>query len=88
VKETDRIRTTAALVNALGGHAEELEDGLRIVGVGRLFGAECDSGGDHRIAMAAAVAGLVAEGETRVLNAECIATSFPGFAELMEGLHA
>jgi len=88
VKETDRIRTTAALVNALGGHAEELEDGLRIVGVGRLFGTECDSGGDHRIAMAAAVAGLVAEGETRVLNAECIATSFPGFAELMEGLHA
>ncbi|MGC8835298.1 MAG: 3-phosphoshikimate 1-carboxyvinyltransferase, partial [Armatimonadota bacterium] len=86
VKETDRLRTTVEMIRALGGEAEETEDGLRVHGTGRLKGGECDSYGDHRIAMSAAVAGLAADSETRVLNTECIATSFPGFGEMLRDL--
>ncbi|MBX6394338.1 MAG: 3-phosphoshikimate 1-carboxyvinyltransferase, partial [Alicyclobacillaceae bacterium] len=66
VKETDRIQTIAAELRKFGVHVKELEDGLVIEGGGKLRGARCHSHGDHRIAMAMAVAGLAAQGETVV----------------------
>ena len=63
----------------MGAAVEELEDGLIITGPVRLRGADIDSEDDHRIAMAMAVAGLVADGSTRIHDAQCAAVSFPGF---------
>ncbi|MGD9028701.1 MAG: 3-phosphoshikimate 1-carboxyvinyltransferase, partial [Anaerolineae bacterium] len=63
-------------------------DGFLVTGPTRLRGAVVDSHGDHRIAMALAVAGLVAKGETVVENAGCIADSFPGFERTMRGIGA
>lgn len=63
----------------MGAVVEEYEDGLEVEG-GPLRGAELDSYGDHRIAMACAIAGLFAEGETRIANTACVQTSYPGFA--------
>ncbi len=83
VKESDRIAALARELGRLGAAVEELPDGLRIRGGRPLRGAECDSGGDHRLAMALAVAGLVAEGETVVADAACAAVSFPGFWEVL-----
>ena len=65
---------------------EELPDGLLIRGGSVLKGCLCESQGDHRIAMAAAIAGLLAEGKTVVRGAECIDVSFPGFSEILAGL--
>ncbi len=79
VKETDRISAVVENLRAMGGEVTEYDDGVRVVGGQRLRGARVDSFGDHRIAMAFAVAGLFAEGETIIENAECIATSYPGF---------
>lgn len=81
VKESDRIATMAEGLRALGIVVEETPDGLAIEG-GRLRGGEIDSRGDHRIAMAFAVAGQVAEGEVRIRDVENVGTSFPGFEEL------
>jgi 3-phosphoshikimate 1-carboxyvinyltransferase len=78
VKETDRIATTVANLRAMKVEVEEYEDGLEVVG-GPLSGAEIDSFGDHRIAMAFAIAGLFAAGETRVRHTACVQTSYPGF---------
>jgi 3-phosphoshikimate 1-carboxyvinyltransferase len=87
VKESNRIATTARELRKLGAEVEELEDGLRIVGKTPLKGgAVIDTYHDHRIAMAMAVAGLVASGETVVRDWEAVDVSFPGFAELMETL--
>jgi 3-phosphoshikimate 1-carboxyvinyltransferase len=75
----------------MGVEADETEDGMVISGRGpgwRMSPARVDAGGDHRIAMAALVAGLVGRGETVVDGADAIATSFPGFADLLEGLRA
>jgi 3-phosphoshikimate 1-carboxyvinyltransferase len=88
VKETDRIAATAAGLGALGAHVEPLPDGFIIEGPTRLRGAVVDSCGDHRLAMALAVAGLIAEGQTVVEHAECITDSFPGFVELMRSMGA
>jgi 3-phosphoshikimate 1-carboxyvinyltransferase len=79
VKESDRIRATAGELRRLGARIEELPDGMVIHGVGRLRGATCGSHGDHRLAMALAVAGLLAAGETTVRGAEAVAVSYPGF---------
>lgn len=79
VKETDRIATIVAELRVLGARIESLPDGFIIEGPTPLCGAVVDSHGDHRLAMALAVAGLVATGETLVQNAGCIADSFPGF---------
>jgi len=79
VKETDRITTIVAGLRALGARIESLPDGFIIEGPAPLGGAAVDSHGDHRLAMALAVAGLVATGETFVQDAGCIADSFPGF---------
>ena len=86
VKESDRISAIAANLRALGAQVEEREDGLKIPGGQKLRGAEIDSYGDHRIAMAFAVAALRAEGETRIRQADAARISFPGFFEALEGL--
>jgi len=79
VKESDRIAAMAAGLRAMGATIEEREDGWAIEGPVRLRGAAVESQGDHRVAMALAVAGLLAEGETQVAGAECVGVSYPGF---------
>jgi 3-phosphoshikimate 1-carboxyvinyltransferase len=81
VKESDRIAVMAAGLTALGIEAVERPDGIVIPG-GTLAGGEVDSHGDHRIAMAFAVAGLQAEGSIRIRDCTNVATSFPGFVAL------
>jgi 3-phosphoshikimate 1-carboxyvinyltransferase len=88
VKESDRIANTAAELRKLGAEIEARPDGFVVRGPSALLGAEVDSHGDHRLAMTLAVAGLLAAGETRVRDAECIADSFPGFAEALRQLGA
>jgi len=85
VKESDRIATVAAGLKALGVTVEEHADGMTITGVdaaggGRFPGGVVHSGGDHRIAMAFAMAALAAAGEVTVTDCGNVATSFPGFA--------
>lgn len=84
VKESDRIATTAMNLKAMGATVEEFDDGLRVSGRARLQGAKIDPRGDHRIAMAFAVAGLLAEGETEIADSQCVAVSFPEFFDLLE----
>jgi 3-phosphoshikimate 1-carboxyvinyltransferase len=78
-KESDRIAAIAGGVNALGGRIEERPDGFVVEGGRPLRGARLSGGGDHRLAMAWAVAGLVVDGETTVEDAEAVAVSYPGF---------
>ena len=85
-KESDRIAATVHNLRAMGAEVEEFTDGLRVRGAAQLRGAEIDPRGDHRIAMAFAVAGLIAEGETEIKDAECVAVSFPEFFELLESV--
>jgi 3-phosphoshikimate 1-carboxyvinyltransferase len=83
-KESDRITCVATNLLAMGGHVKELPDGMEIEGGTPLHGARVTSYGDHRIAMAFAIAGLFADGETIVEDVNCVATSYPGFdAHLM-----
>ncbi len=84
VKESDRIRTIAVQLGRMGVRIEELKDGLIIHGGHVLRGAACQSYGDHRVAMALTVAGLTAEGETTILDAGPIRTSFPEFVEVLQ----
>jgi 3-phosphoshikimate 1-carboxyvinyltransferase len=84
VKESDRIALVAANLRAMGAEVTEFEDGLDVPGGQTLHGAQIDSGGDHRIAMAFSVAALRAEGETRILGAESAAISFPEFFDLLD----
>lgn len=86
VKESDRIKTTAGELKKMGAHIEEKEDGLVIEGGHPLKGAVCESHGDHRIAMSLAVAALASEGETTVLDCDCIGTSFPGFYTILKDI--
>jgi 3-phosphoshikimate 1-carboxyvinyltransferase len=79
IKESDRIRTVARGIRALGGEIEEKEDGFSISGPQRLTGGRVDSAGDHRIAMAFSIAGLIANGTTEIPGADCASVSFPGF---------
>ncbi len=81
VKESDRLSTMARNLSAMGARAQERDDGIEIVG-GPLRGASVDSAGDHRVAMAMSMAGLVADGETVVRGCDNVGTSFPGFAQL------
>lgn len=85
-KETDRIKSMALELGRMGAQIAETKDGLIIEGPVRLKGAVCNSHGDHRIAMALAVAGMVADGETVIQNSECVDISFPGFFETVRGL--
>jgi 3-phosphoshikimate 1-carboxyvinyltransferase len=84
VKETDRIAAIAHNLRAMGAQVIELNDGLEIHGRGSLRGARVASFGDHRIAMAFAVAGLFADGETIVQDAQCVHESYPEFAKALE----
>ena len=81
MKETDRIAAIAHNLRSMGAQVVELEDGLEIHGRAPLHGARLSSFGDHRIAMAFAVAGMFAEGETVIQDVDCVATSYPGFRE-------
>lgn len=87
VKESDRIAAMAQGLTALGIEVEELPDGARITG-GKFRGGTVDSFGDHRIAMAFAVAGTVADGPVRINDVASVATSFPGFERLLRELGA
>jgi 3-phosphoshikimate 1-carboxyvinyltransferase len=84
VKESDRIAALTEGLSALGAAIEERPDGFVVRGGGRLRGARVRSHGDHRIAMALAVAALAAEGESFVEDAECASVSFPEFFSLLE----
>lgn len=83
VKETDRIKALSINLAKLGAKVKEVPDGLIIQGGSPLRGNEVDSFGDHRLAMAMVVAGLVSPGETKVLNTDCINISFPGFMNFL-----
>ncbi|MFN3965338.1 MAG: 3-phosphoshikimate 1-carboxyvinyltransferase [Silanimonas lenta] len=85
VKESDRIAVMAEGLRALGADIEERPDGAVIRG-GRLHGGRADSRGDHRIAMALAVAAQCASGEVRIGDVANVATSFPGFDALARGV--
>nr|WP_223156834.1 3-phosphoshikimate 1-carboxyvinyltransferase [Thermosediminibacter oceani] len=84
VKESDRIKAIAVNLRRFGTEVTELEDGMIIRGGGFLKPAEFESFGDHRIAMAMAVAALAIPGPSRIKNAECVKISFPGFFETLE----
>jgi 3-phosphoshikimate 1-carboxyvinyltransferase len=87
VKETDRIKAIADGLRRMGAAVKENRDGLTIEGPVRLKAADCESLDDHRIALALSVAGLVADGETVIRNTECVAISFPEFAEKVKLLY-
>lgn len=85
VKETDRIAAITENLRWMGADVTEFNDGFRVE-KSPLKGAAIDSFGDHRIAMAFAVAGLLAEGETDIIQAECVDVSFPGFFDVLASL--
>jgi 3-phosphoshikimate 1-carboxyvinyltransferase len=86
VKESDRIALVAKNLKAMGAAFTEHEDGLEIPGNQHLHGAQIDSGSDHRIAMAFAIAALRAEGDTEIHGAEAAAISFPEFFTFLDSL--
>jgi 3-phosphoshikimate 1-carboxyvinyltransferase len=88
VKESDRIASVAAELRKMGAQVEERPDGMLIHGPTRLRAAVVECHRDHRLAMALAVAGLVADGPTEICGAEAIGDSFPGFVETMQALGA
>jgi 3-phosphoshikimate 1-carboxyvinyltransferase len=85
VKESDRIAAVCENLRKMNAEVEEFADGLRVAR-SDLRGAKIDSYGDHRIAMAFAVAGLLAEGETEIGDAGCVSVSFPEFFEVLENV--
>ena len=86
VKESDRIATTVQELSRLGADIEAREDGMVIRGTGRLTGAPCQSHGDHRLAMAMAVCGLLANGEVKVHGASDASVSYPSFWQDLDHL--
>jgi len=86
VKESNRIKSIVENLRAMGATVEEYEDGMSIPGQQSLQGTRVTSQGDHRIAMAFAIAGLVAKGTTTIEDGHCAAISFPGFYRLLERL--
>jgi 3-phosphoshikimate 1-carboxyvinyltransferase len=86
VKETDRIATVAEELRKLGARIEPTPDGYVVQGLTPLHGAAVSSHGDHRLAMALAVAGLVADGTTQIDDIGCANDSFPGFVGLMRAV--
>jgi 3-phosphoshikimate 1-carboxyvinyltransferase len=88
VKESDRIAALAEGLRRMGARVEDFPDGLRVEGrsEGKLRGAKVDPRGDHRIAMALAVAALGVEGNTTILDAECVGVSFPEFFSTLDRL--
>ena len=86
IKETDRIATTVFELKKMGAKIQETADGFIVDGPTQLSGTSVDSRGDHRLAMALAVAGLIADGETTIHNAHVTADSFPGFESTLRAL--
>jgi 3-phosphoshikimate 1-carboxyvinyltransferase len=86
VKESDRIASVATNLRLMGAEVNEFDDGLRIPGGQKLHGATLDSFGDHRVAMAFAVAALRASGETEITGADAAVISYPEFFNTLEGL--
>ncbi|KAB2954628.1 3-phosphoshikimate 1-carboxyvinyltransferase [Heliorestis acidaminivorans] len=86
VKESDRIAVLADQLRMMGAKVKELPDGMIIEGSQTLQGAEVESKGDHRIAMALAVAGLLAEGVTEISDASAVEVSYPGFFSVLTDL--
>jgi 3-phosphoshikimate 1-carboxyvinyltransferase len=88
VKESDRIAALVHNLQSMGAQVEEFPDGLHVAGLsaGKLHGAEIEPHGDHRIAMAFAVAGLAATGQTTIRDADCAAVSYPNFFEELRRL--
>jgi len=86
IKESDRIAAIATNLRLMGANLEENAEGLKIPGQQNLRGAELESFGDHRIAMAFAVAALRAKGESLIRGAEAAAVSYPAFFPTLEGL--
>ncbi|MDP6491119.1 MAG: 3-phosphoshikimate 1-carboxyvinyltransferase [Kiritimatiellia bacterium] len=84
VKESDRIATTVAMLQAVGVQVEEAPDGMTVTGGPVTGNVAIDSHGDHRIAMCAAILGLVGEAPVEVVNTDCIATSYPSFWDDLE----
>ena len=85
-KESDRLESTAAMINAVGGSANVVGDSLVVTGVERLHGGEVKTRGDHRIAMSAAVLACGASGPVVVDDATVVAKSYPGFWQDFDGL--
>lgn len=81
LKESDRISTMAAGLSSMGASVQVSPGGLSIKGPAKLTGASVDPAGDHRVAMALAIAGLGADGPTEMAGADCVAVSYPGFWE-------
>ena len=88
MKETDRIATTVAELRKMGVNIEPTPDGYIVEGPTRLMGGAVESHGDHRLAMATAVAALAAHGPTTVYGADVTADSFPGFEYTLQALGA
>ena len=86
VKESDRIAAICTELRKMGARIDELPDGFSIQGPNKLRGTQVDSHGDHRIAMALAVAALCAEAETAISGWECVDISFPGFDQVLMSL--
>jgi 3-phosphoshikimate 1-carboxyvinyltransferase len=85
-KESDRLSATATNLRLMGARVQEHPDGLTIAGPTKLRGAELDSFGDHRIAMAFSVAALIADGPTNITGSECVNISFPEFFDLLNSV--
>jgi 3-phosphoshikimate 1-carboxyvinyltransferase len=86
VKESDRIETFARAARAIGAEVETFEDGFAVRGPARFHGGTIVTAGDHRIAMAFAVAARAAGVTVRLDDPDCVAVSFPGFADALEGV--
>ena len=85
-KESDRIASTTAMIRALGGGAEATEDGFAVIGTGFLDGGTVDAVGDHRIAMAAAIAATAADSQVTILGASTANVSWPSFYKTLEAV--
>ena len=81
IKESDRLKTVSAAINALGGRVSETDDGLVIKGVPELSGGTVDAANDHRIAMMSAILAARCTGPTTIVGAQCVAKSYPAFFE-------
>jgi 3-phosphoshikimate 1-carboxyvinyltransferase len=88
VKESDRIKSMATELRKMGAEIEEFEDGISIRGKSVLKGGDIESYGDHRIAMAMSIAGLIAEGTTTIRGISSVNISFPGFFDIVRKLTA
>lgn len=85
-KESDRIRAMTTELKKLGIYIEEFEDGVEIHGPCKIKANEVYSYKDHRIAMSLSIAGLLADGETKIIDADCVDISFPEFYSILENL--